>query len=136
MQGSGTMKYGFSKTTNLLYEQAIVRVTEELKKEGFGILTTIDVKETMKKKLNLDFPKYVILGACNPPFAYQALQTEEELGLLLPCNIIVYEKAGKTTLAIFDPMVITTMIENSAIMKIAQEMKTRLERVFAAIEQV
>jgi uncharacterized protein (DUF302 family) len=127
------MKYGFSKTTSLLYEHAIDRVTEELKKEGFGVLTTIDVKETMKKKLNLDFPKYVILGACNPPFAYQMLQAEEELGLLLPCNVIVYEKGGKTTIAIFDPMVLTKILEKPAIVSIIQEMKTRLERVIAAV---
>jgi uncharacterized protein (DUF302 family) len=127
------MKYGFSKRTDLSYEHAIVKVTEELKKEGFGVLTTIDVKETMKKKLDSDFPKYVILGACNPPFAYQALQAEEELGLLLPCNVIVYEKEGKTLIAIFDPMVMTKILENPAIVSIAQEMKTRLEHVIAAI---
>ena len=130
---AGTMKYGISKTTGLSYEHAINRVTEELKKEGFGILTTIDVKETMKKKLNLDFPKYVILGACNPPFAYQALQAEEELGLFLPCNVIVYEKEGKTTIAIFDPMVLTKILEKTTIAGIIQEMKTRLERVIAAV---
>jgi uncharacterized protein (DUF302 family) len=127
------MKYGFSKRTVLSYEKAITKVTEELKKEGFGVLTTIDVQETMKKKLNLDFPKYVILGACNPPFAYEALQAEEELGLLLPCNLIIYEKEGKTNVAAFDPMVMTKILENSAILPVAQEMKARLERVIAAV---
>ena len=90
------MKYGFAKTIDIAYEAAVSKVTEELKKEGFGVLTTIDVKDTLKKKLDVDFTRYVILGACNPPFAYQALQVEEEIGLLLPCNVIVYEKAGKT----------------------------------------
>ena len=127
------MKYGFSKSTDLLYNDAIIRVTEELKKEGFGVLTTIDIKETMKKKLNVDFPNYIILGACNPHFSYQALQAEEEIGLLLPCNVIVFEKEGKTTVAAFDPMAMTKIVENSAIQPIAQEMRVRLERVIAAV---
>jgi uncharacterized protein (DUF302 family) len=127
------MKYGFSKRTVLSFENAITKVTEELKKEGFGVLTTIDVQETMKKKLDVDFPKYVILGACNPPFAHKALQAEEELGLLLPCNLIVYEKKGKTNVAAFDPMVMTKIVENSAILPVAQEMKARLERVIESV---
>jgi uncharacterized protein (DUF302 family) len=127
------MKYGFTKRTVLSFENAITKVTEELKKEGFGVLTTIDVQETMKKKLDLDFPKYVILGACNPPFAYEALQAEEELGLLLPCNLIVYEKEGKTNVAAFDPMVMTKIVGNSAILRVAQEMKARLESVIVAV---
>jgi uncharacterized protein (DUF302 family) len=127
------MKYGFSKRTVLSFESAITKVTEELKKEGFGVLTTIDVQDTMKKKLHLDFPKYVILGACNPPFAFESLQAEEELGLLLPCNLIVYEKEGKTNIAAFDPMVMTKIVENSAILPVAQEIKARLERVIAAM---
>jgi uncharacterized protein (DUF302 family) len=127
------MKYGFSKRTVLSFESAITKVTEELKKEGFGVLTTIDVQDTLKKKLHLDFPKYVILGACNPPFAFESLQAEEELGLLLPCNLIVYEKEGKTNIAAFDPMVMTKIVENSALLPVAQEMKARLERVIAAV---
>jgi uncharacterized protein (DUF302 family) len=127
------MTYGFSKSTDLLYDDAVIRVTEELKKEGFGVLTSIDVQETMKKKLNVDFPKYIILGACNPPFAYQALQAEEEIGLLLPCNVIVFEKEGKTTVAVFDPMTMMNIVKNSAILPVAQEMKMRLERVIAAV---
>ena len=127
------MNYGFSKLTDLSCDDAVIRVTEELKKEGFGVLTTIDVQETMKKNLNLDFPKYMILGACNPPFAYQALQAEIEIGLLLPCNVIVYEKEGKTNIAVFNPMVITEIVENSDILSVAEEMKTRLERVIAAV---
>jgi uncharacterized protein (DUF302 family) len=111
----------------------VIRVTEELKKEGFGVLTSIDVQETLKKKLNVDFPKYTILGACNPPFAYQALQAEEEIGLLHPCNVIVFEKEGKTTVAVFDPMTMMNIVKNSAILPVAQEMKARLERVIAAV---
>ena len=84
------MQYGFSKEITYSFEQAVDKVTEELKKEGFGVLTSIDVKDTLKKKINVDFKKYTILGACNPPLAHQALQVEEELGLLLPCNIVVY----------------------------------------------
>jgi uncharacterized protein (DUF302 family) len=82
--------YGFSKVVNLSYDKAIEKVTEELKKEGFGVLTEIDVKETLKKKLDVDFKPYKILGACNPPNAYKALQAEEQIGLMLPCNVIVY----------------------------------------------
>jgi uncharacterized protein (DUF302 family) len=127
------MPYGFSKTTDLPYERAIEKVTEELKKEGFGVLTTIDVKETLKKKLNVDFKKYVILGACNPPFAYQALQAEEEIGMLLPCNVIVYEKKGKTAVAAFDPMVMTTLPGNDALKLVADEVQKKLQRVLAAV---
>ena len=127
------MTYGFSKSTDLSYDDAVIRVTEELKKEGFGVLTSIDVQETMKKKLNVDFPKYIILGACNPPFAYQALQAEEEIGLLLPCNVIVFEKKGKITIAVFDPMAMMNIVKNSAVLRVAKEMKERLERVIAAV---
>ena len=127
------MKYGFSKSVDLSYEQAIEKVTEELKKEGFGVLTTIDVKDTLKKKLNVDFSKYVILGACNPPFAYESLQAEEELGLLLPCNVIVYEKEGKTRVSVFDPMVMGAMIDNPKIGPIAQKVKEKLQRALAAV---
>lgn len=127
------MAYGFSTTIDLPYEQAIEKVTEELKKEGFGVLTTIDVKDTLKKKLDVDFKRYVILGACNPPFAYKALQAEEEIGLLLPCNVIVYEKEGKTAVSAFDPMVMTTILGNEAMKPVADEVQKRLQRVIAAL---
>jgi len=127
------MQYGFSRTTDLSFDKAVERVTEELKKEGFGVLTTIDVKETMKKKLNVDFKNYVILGACNPPFAYRALQVEEQVGLLLPCNVIVYEKDAGSVVAIFDPMVMTDVMENEQMEPIAREVRERLERVIANI---
>jgi uncharacterized protein (DUF302 family) len=127
------MKYGFSKVTSHSYDQAVERVTEELRKEGFGVLTTIDVRETLKKKLDVDFTRYVILGACNPPFAYRALQAEEEIGLLLPCNVIVYEKEGRTIVGAFDPMIMATFIGNEKMQPIADEVKRRLERVIAAV---
>jgi len=127
------MQYGFSKTVDLSYEQAIEKVTAELKKEGFGVLTFIDVKETLKQKINVDFKKYAILGACNPPIAHKALQEEEELGLLLPCNVIVYEKDGKTRVSIFDPMVMTWIMENDQMKPIATEVQEKLQRVLKAI---
>jgi len=127
------MQYGFSKTVDLTYEQAIEKVTAELKKEGFGVLTFIDVKETLKQKINVDFKKYAILGACNPPIAHRALQEEEELGLLLPCNVIVYEKDNKTRVSIFDPMVMTWIMENDQMKPIATEVQEKLQRVLKAI---
>jgi uncharacterized protein (DUF302 family) len=127
------MQYGFSKTVDMPYEQVIDKVTTELKKEGFGVLTSIDVKETLKQKINVDFKKYAILGACNPPIAHRALQEEEELGLLLPCNVIVYEKDNKTRVSIFDPMVMTWIMENDNIKPIATEVQERLQRVLKAI---
>lgn len=127
------MQYGFSKTVNLTYEKAVEKVTEELKKEGFGVLTSIDIKETFEKKLNVDFPRYVILGVCNPAFAHKALLTDAQIGLLLPCNIIVYEKEGKTHVSVFDPMIMTKIIESEEIRPIAEEVKKKLERVFQAV---
>ena len=127
------MKYGFSKTTDYSFEQAIEKVTEELKKEGFGVLTTIDVKDTLKKKIDVDFKKYTILGACNPKLAHSALQVEEELGLLLPCNVIVYEKKDKTIVSIFDPRVMTLVIENPEMKSVAEEVKNKLQRVLEAV---
>ncbi len=127
------MKYGFSKITNYNFEQAVGKVTEELQQEGFGVLTSIDVKETLKKKINVDFKNYTILGACNPPLAHNALQVEEELGLLLPCNVIVYEKDGKSIVSIFDPMVMAQIIENPSMRGVAEEVKEKLLRVLEAI---
>jgi uncharacterized protein (DUF302 family) len=127
------MQYGFSKTVDMSYEQTIEKVTAELKKEGFGVLTSIDVKETLKQKINVDFKKYAILGACNPPIAHRALQEEEEIGLLLPCNVIVYEKDDKTRVSIFDPMVMTWIMENDQMKPIATEVQEKLQRVLKAI---
>jgi len=98
------MSYYFAKPTPYSFDEAVTRVTEELKKEGFGVLTESDVKETLKKKLNVDFRRYKILGACNPPFAHQALQAEEHIGLMLPCNVIVQEKESGAEISAIDPL--------------------------------
>lgn len=127
------MKYGFSKTTDYSFEQAIEKVTEELKKEGFGVLTTIDVKDTLKKRIDVEFKNYTILGACNPRFAHNGLQIEEELGLLLPCNVIVYEKNNKTVVSVFDPAIMTVIVDNAELKTVAEEVKLKLERVIKAI---
>jgi len=141
LHGEGTnnaggipMSYGFSRTVPLTYERAIERVTEELKKEGFGVLTTIDVKETLKKKLDVDFHKYVILGACNPPFAHQTLQADDQMGLLLPCNVIVYEEGAGTFVNILDPLSMTNFIQDPALDPMTEEAHQRLQRVAEAIQ--
>lgn len=127
------MDYGFSKTVDLSFEDTINKVTEELKKEGFGVLTTIDVKDTLKNKIDVDFKKYTILGACNPPFAHKALMAEEEIGLLLPCNVIVYEKEDKSAVSFFDPSLMSKVVENQALAPIADEVKEKLQRVYDSI---
>ena len=128
------MDYSFTKEVPLSYEEAIIKVTEELKKEGFGVLTEIDVKATLKKKLDVEFNKYSILGACNPPFAHKALQAREDIGLLLPCNIIVYENTeGKTIVSIFNPKVMLSLISDPGIEEIAQQVTEKLERVLKNI---
>ena len=127
------MQYGFSKTINKPFEEALDLVSSELKKEGFGVLTSIDVQETLKKKINVDFKKYTILGACNPSIAHEALRTEEELGLLLPCNVIVYEKDNKTNVSFFNPLIMANIIDNKKMEPIAKEVKEKLERAFKAI---
>jgi len=125
---------GFSKTTSLTYEQAIAKTTEELKKEGFGVLTEIDVKETMKKKLNAEFRPYKILGACNPTLAHQALQQEIELGMFLPCNVIVYQgDDGRTIVSAVDPNVALGRLNRPALQPIADQVAERLRRVIAAV---
>jgi uncharacterized protein (DUF302 family) len=132
-RGNKKMKYGFSKQVNLSFDQTLERVTDELKKEGFGVLTTIDVQDTLKKKIDVDFKRYTILGACNPPFAYQALLAEEDIGLLLPCNVIVHEKEGKTEVAAFDPMVMTKIVGNEKMVVVAKEVQQRLQRVIEKV---
>jgi uncharacterized protein (DUF302 family) len=128
------MQYGFSKIVNYSYVQAVEKVTEELKKEGFGVLTTIDVKDTMKKKLDVDFKKYIILGACNPPLAHKALTAEVELGLLLPCNVIVYENDQKNTVVgFFDPKLMSHLLDNKELAGIAEEVYNKLQRVYLAL---
>jgi len=124
------MSYHTSKTVNLTFDQAIVKVMEELKKEGFGILTEIDVKETLKKKLDVDFRKYRILGACNPPLAYKALQTEENIGVMLPCNVIVQEKDdGTVQVSAINPLVAMQSVGNSSLEEVAGTVSEKLQRV-------
>jgi len=125
-----TMSYHFSKTVSHSFDQAVARVTAELQKEGFGILTEIDVKQTLKKKLNVDFRNYRILGACNPPFAYQALQAEDKIGTMLPCNVIVQEHApGRVEVSAVDPLASMQAIDNPKLEPVAREVQARLKRV-------
>ncbi len=127
------IRYGFKKELNLSYEEAVMKVTEALKKEGFGILTEIDVREKLKEKLGVDFNRYIILGACHPPNAYRALQAEPDIGLMLPCNVIVYEAGGKTVLGIIKPTVAMQMIDNESLAKTAVEVEGLLKKVFDAV---
>ena len=126
---------GLHKQIDLSYDEALPHVTEALKAEGFGILTEIDVKATMKNKLDVDMDKYIILGACNPGLAHQALQSEQTVGLLLPCNEIVYEDAasGKTGVGILDPATLVQISDNNELETVANEARARLERVIASI---
>lgn len=126
--------YGIGKSVPLPYQQAVERTREALQKEGFGVLTEIDVKATLRKKLDVDFRKYVILGACNPPLAYRGFQAELDIGLLLPCNVIVYEEEPtRSRVAILDPVVQLSITGRKDIEPLAHEAKQRLERALAAI---
>jgi uncharacterized protein (DUF302 family) len=128
------MSYYFSRTLAMNFDEAITHVTEELKKEGFGVLTEIDVKATLKKKLGADFRNYRILGACNPPFAYEALLAEDKIGTMLPCNVIVQEtEDGDVEVAAIDPIASMQAIDNPALGAVAVEIRARLERVVAGL---
>lgn len=128
------MSYCFTTILDASYDDAVAQVTDKLKEEGFGILTTIDVKETLKQKLDVDFRNYVILGACNPPFAYQALQAEKNIGALLPCNVIVQEnESGRIEVAIIDPLASMQAVENPQLTKIAGEVQQKLKNVLAEL---
>lgn len=131
-----TTRYGISTTVALAYEQAVQRTRDELAKEGFGVLSEIDVAATLKKKLNVDFRPYVILGACNPPLAHQALTAERDIGLLLPCNVIVYaaEQEGSSVVAAMDPVEALSLTGNTEVAPLAEEVKQRLLRVLSAVE--
>lgn len=115
------------------YQEAVARAIEELQKEGFGVLTEIDVRATLKKKLDVDYDDYIILGACNPPFAYEALQAEQDLGLMLPCNVIVYSKKGKTFVAAIKPTVQMEKIGNPKLKGIAVQVEEKLKKVIDSI---
>ena len=127
------ISYGFSKELKLPYDEAVATVTEALKKEGFGILTEINIRDKMKEKLGVDFGKYVILGACNPPNAYRALLAEPDIGLMLPCNVIVYESGGKTILSVIKPTVAMQMIDNPELGKTAVQVEELLKKVFDSV---
>lgn len=131
------MSYYFSKVLpNTSYEAAIEKATDELKKEGFGVLTQIDVKDTLKKKIDADFRKYIILGACNPHFAHTALQLEGKLGAFLPCNVVVEElDSGEVEVSVVDPHAMMASVENPALEALASEVRDKLQRVLAGIKE-
>jgi len=128
--------FGFSRILNIAYEEALIKVQEALKEEGFGVLTTIDVQSTLKKKLDVDFRKYVILGACNPPYAFKALQADLDVGLLLPCNVIIYETDdSKVFVSAMNPVSVLGVIQNEKLRIIAEEVSTKLQKVMENIVQ-
>lgn len=127
------MKYGYSKIIELPFEEAIEKVTEALAAEGFGVLTTIDVKATMKKKLDVDYENYTILGACNPQFAHKALEAEKEIGLLLPCNVIVYQTGAEVYVSAMLPSAAMSAVENVAVADVAQVVEEKLKRVVDSV---
>jgi len=128
------MSYYFSKTMKTSFEEAVAKVTEELKKEGFGILTEIDVKATLKKKLNVDFRPYRILGACHPPSAHHALLAEDKIGLMLPCNVIVQEfSPGAVEVAAVDPVASMQAIDNPKLGQVAAQVRAKLEKVIGSL---
>jgi uncharacterized protein (DUF302 family) len=122
-------EYTLKARTSRPFTQAVERVREELKAEGFGVLCEIDVQATLKAKLDVDRESYVILGACNPPYAQQALDAEPDLGVLLPCNVVVYEHDGDTTIAAIDPERMLSIVGNDALMTIAEEIRVKLASV-------
>lgn len=128
------MAYYNSRQVEYSFEDTVKKVSEELKKEGFGILTEIDVKETLKKKLDVDFRKYKILGACNPPFAYKALQEEDNIGVLLPCNVVVQEKEnGKVFVNMVNPLESMEAVKNPELGEIAEEISKKLDAVLQSL---
>ena len=128
------MSYYIAKEVDLSFDQALEKVTEELQKEGFGVLTEIDVKATLKKKLNVEFRNYRILGACNPPFAHKALEEESKIGLMLPCNVIVQETTGgRVEVAAIDPIASMQAVENPSLGTLAEEVRAKLSRVIEGV---
>ena len=125
--------YGFTKELNKPYEKVIEEITAALKNEGFGILTEINIKEKLKEKLGVEFRKYIILGACSPANAYKSLQVEENIGLMLPCNVIVYEKGGKTVLSVIRPTIAMQMIENAELRQVAENVESQLKQAFDTV---
>ncbi len=127
-------KYSFGKVVDLGFDEAVGKITETLKVEGFGILSEIDVAATLKKKMDLDMPPYRILGACNPPFAHRALEADPSIGALLPCNVVVRaDKQGAVHVEIMDPDIITSFVDNPQIGELAVEVKSKLTRALDAL---
>jgi len=131
------IRYGMSRTVRLRYEEALARTREALAAEGFGVLTEIDVAATLRKKLGVEFRPYIILGACNPPLAHQALQAELDIGLLLPCNVVVYTAGdpAETVVAALDPVEALSLSGNEAVQPIAREVRERLQRVLKQVAE-
>ncbi|GAB3470630.1 DUF302 domain-containing protein [Polaromonas eurypsychrophila] len=128
--------YGFHVTLNLSFDEAVERVTAALKREGFGVLSDIDIRGAMKEKLGIDMPPYRILGACNPPLAHKALQADPDIGLLLPCNVVVRQEAeSRVTVAIIDPMVMMEMVKQPEVQHVAEDAAQRLRRVCESLGQ-
>ena len=127
------INYGFTKEIDTSFDETVDNATNELKKEGFGILTQIDVTEKFKEKLGIDFKKYIILGACNPPSAHKAILVEENIGLMLPCNVVIYERQEKTVVSMIKPTVAMKMIGNVELEQIATTIEKKLKKVFDAI---
>ncbi len=126
--------YKYKKQTELEFDKAVETVKEELSKEGFGVLTEINVKETLKKKLGIESEEYIILGACNPPLAHKAINAEKDIGLMLPCNLIVYRENNKTFVSAINPKTAMSAVNNSELTKIAEEVSEKLERVMKNIK--
>lgn len=135
---SPKISYGLKVDVPLPYERAVERAREELGKEGFGVLTEIDVKATLKKKLDVEFRPYVILGACNPPLAHKALSADRDIGLLLPCNVIVYaaDAPGSSVVAALDPVTQLGLAGRNDLLPVAQDVRTRMERVLQGVARV
>jgi uncharacterized protein (DUF302 family) len=127
------MSYYFAKSLDLPFDQAVDKTIAALKSHGFGVLTRIDVQATLKEKIGVDFRPYVILGACNPKFAHQALQAEDKIGTMLPCNVIVQQRDGKTEVAAIDPVASMQAVDNAALAPVANQVRAQLK---AAIEQL
>ena len=128
--------YGIKTRVNLDFQAAISKVTEELKREGFGVLTEINIKEVLKQKLGVDFRNYVILGACNPPLAHATLQAETDIGLLLPCNVVVYEDDdGEVVVAAMDPVAALSVVRNPEVKSTAEEVRARVMKVIGAMSR-
>jgi uncharacterized protein (DUF302 family) len=127
------ISYGFTKEVDALFVQVLEQLPGKLEKEGFGVISKIDIGQKLREKLGIEFRKYVILGACNPPLAFKALSAEENIGLMLPCNVIVYEKAGKTAVGVIRPSAMMSMVGNPALNEIAAVVEEKLKRVLDSL---